>query len=148
MLVLCASAGFDLQATCTYRILQKQFAGDNFVRGTGEVQEFHEVNTFAWDAYERGQDVHLQALPSQAALLLRQFKEKKEQLKKDVKAELLARYGGEEHLAAPKELLPEQSETYVEYSRHGKPIKGAEKVIVRSRYGLLRTSVHLCSHGS
>lgn len=75
----------------------------------------------------------MQALPSQAELLLRQFKEKKEQLKKEMKTDLLAKYGGEEHLAPAKE-LPAQSDIYVEYSRTGKPIKGADKLIARSRY--------------
>ncbi len=37
----------------------------------------------------------------------------------------LKQYGGEEHLAAPpKELLLAQTEQYVEYSKHGRLIKG------------------------
>lgn len=45
------------------------------------------------------------------------------------------KYGGEEHLdAPPKELLLAQSESYVEYNRKGKIIKGIEKSVVRSKY--------------
>lgn len=47
----------------------------------------------------------------------------------------MERYGGEEHLQAPpKTLLLAQTEDYVEYSRSGKVIKGAEKLIIRSKY--------------
>lgn len=115
------------------------------MRLTGEVNKFQEMNSFAWEASERGQDVHLQALPSQAELLLRQFKEKKEQLKKQTQEQLLAKYGGQEHIGAPKEMLGEQSEAYVEYSRQGKVLKGADKVITRSKY---EEDVFLSNHTS
>jgi len=36
--------------------------------------------------------------------------------------------------APPRELIFSQTENYVEYTRHGKPIKGEEKPVVRSRY--------------
>ena len=42
---------------------------------------------------------------------------------------------GQEHLEAPpKQLLLAQTEDYVEYSRHGTVIKGAEKAMIKSRY--------------
>ncbi|KAK6026814.1 hypothetical protein OSTOST_07204 [Ostertagia ostertagi] len=48
---------------------------------------------------------------------------------------LLSKYGGSEYLeSTPKELLFAQTEQYVEYSRKGKVLKGAERAHVMSRY--------------
>ena len=90
---------------------------------------------FAWEAYEKGSEVHLQADPTKLEVLAREYKNKKEQYKSTVKEGILEKYGGEEHLEAPpKQLLMAQSEDYVEYSRHGAVIKGQEKAKVKSRY--------------
>nr|CAG8495316.1 4034_t:CDS:2 [Entrophospora candida] len=85
--------------------------------------------------YEKGTDVHLQANPTQGELLYHEFLQKKEKLKDSSKESILAKYGGEEHLdTPPKELLLAQSETYVEYSRTGRIIKGQERAKAKSRY--------------
>jgi hypothetical protein len=34
-------------------------------RFTGDVLQFAEINRFAWEASERGQEINIQALPSQ-----------------------------------------------------------------------------------
>ncbi|VDM81320.1 unnamed protein product [Strongylus vulgaris] len=48
---------------------------------------------------------------------------------------LLSKYGGAEYLeSTPKELLFAQTEQYVEYSRKGKVLKGAERAPIKSRY--------------
>ena len=39
---------------------QKTFYGDNFVRQSGEVGGFRDLNGFSVTTYERGQDVHMQ----------------------------------------------------------------------------------------
>lgn len=39
------------------------------------------VTVFAWEAYERGSDVHLQADPTKLELLHKSFKVKKEEFK-------------------------------------------------------------------
>ena len=45
---------------------------------------------------------------------------------------VLEKYGGIEHLEAPpRELIFSQTEDYVEYTRHGKIIKGEEDPKVR-----------------
>lgn len=57
---------------------QKMFAGDNFVRQTGEVSGFNSLNLFSVTSYEKGHNVHLQVggrtrspvLPAAALLLL------------------------------------------------------------------------------
>ena len=65
---------------------------------------------FAWEAYEKGAEVHLQADPTKLEVLAREYKNKKEAFKTDVKGSILAKYGGEEHLEAPpKQLLLAQT---------------------------------------
>uniref|UniRef100_A0A6B2EK89 Pre-mRNA-splicing factor SLU7 n=1 Tax=Phlebotomus kandelakii TaxID=1109342 RepID=A0A6B2EK89_9DIPT len=112
-----------------------EFAGENFVRFTGDTQKHSKAQLFAWEAYGKGVDVHILAEPTKLELLQNEYEKKKEQFKSKVKDTILDRYGGEEHLQAPpKALLLAQTEEYVEYSRSGKVIKGQEKQIVRSRY--------------
>ena len=65
---------------------------------------------FAWEAYEKGVDVHLQADPTKLALLSSEYKKKKEDYKKDLKGSIVDKYGGQEHLEAPpRELLLAQT---------------------------------------
>ncbi|KAF0986121.1 hypothetical protein HZS_8162 [Henneguya salminicola] len=93
------------------------------------------ILAFTLSAYEKGVDVHLLADPTKAELLMKQFKARKEALNVDHQKELISKYGGEEHLfAPPKEMLLDQTEDYVEYSRTGKIIKGQERAPIRSKY--------------
>ncbi len=62
-------------------------------------------SVFAWEAYEKGADVHLQADPTKLNLLAKEFKHKKEVFKDDVKQNILDKYGGEEHLERPPDQL-------------------------------------------
>lgn len=79
---------------------------------------------FAWEAYEKGVDVHLLAEPTKLEMLQKVYDKKKDEFKNDVQSNILEKYGGEEHLKAPpKSLLLAQTEHYVEYSRYGKVIK-------------------------
>ena len=65
---------------------------------------------FAWDAYEKGTEVHLQADPTKLDVLAREYKKKKEDFKQSAKKTILDEYGGQEHLnAPPKELLLAQT---------------------------------------
>jgi hypothetical protein len=71
---------------------------------------------FAWEAYEKGSDVHLQADPTKLEVLAREYKKKKEEYKTTVKDSILSKYGGEEHLEAPpKQLLLAQSVSLEEF---------------------------------
>ncbi|KZO98815.1 pre-mRNA-splicing factor SLU7 [Calocera viscosa TUFC12733] len=111
------------------------FAGENFMRLSGEAPDVQKLQLFAWQAEQRGNDVDLQANPTQGELMHRQYKEKKELLKDTTKTSLLSKYGGEQYLEkVPKELLTGQTEEYVEYSANGQVIKGREKAKVRSKY--------------
>ncbi|KZV81228.1 hypothetical protein EXIGLDRAFT_779959 [Exidia glandulosa HHB12029] len=112
-----------------------RFSGENFLRQTGEAMEVQKLQLFAWQSAARGNDVHLNANPTQGELLHHKFIEKKESLRDTNKISILDRYGGEEYLrTAPKELLTGQTENYVEYSRTGQVVRGSERVKARSKY--------------
>ena len=111
------------------------FAGENFVRFSGDTVEQAKAQSFAWEAYEQGVDVSMLAEPTKLEMLKKQFLEKKEEFKEKISDSLLEKYGGKEHLKVPpREMLLAQSENYVEYSRQGKVLKGAEKEVIKSRY--------------
>ncbi|KAI6026177.1 Pre-mRNA splicing Prp18-interacting factor-domain-containing protein [Pisolithus microcarpus] len=98
---------------------EARFAGENFFRYSGEAPQVQQLQLFAWQAAQRGND----------------FEEKKEKMRDINKVSVLAKYGGEQYLErAPREVLDSQSEYYVEYSRTGQVIKGKERVKARSKY--------------
>ncbi|KAL7609775.1 hypothetical protein Lser_V15G11281 [Lactuca serriola] len=49
---------------------------------------FKQLNIHAWEAFEKGNDVHMQSAPSQAELLYKNYKVNKEKLKSQVKEKL------------------------------------------------------------
>ncbi|KII92763.1 hypothetical protein PLICRDRAFT_484383 [Plicaturopsis crispa FD-325 SS-3] len=111
------------------------FAGDNFFRSSGESPDVQKLQLFAWQAAARGNDVHLNANPTQGQLLHQEYRQKKEQLKDSSKISILSKYGGAEYLEkAPQELLQGQTEEYVEYSRTGQIVKGRERAKAKSKY--------------
>ncbi len=115
--------------------VQALFAGDNFLRYSGDAPEVQKLQLFAWNAAARGNDVHMNANPTQGQLLHQKYIQKKEELKDTTKVSILSKYGGEEYLEkAPKELLQGQTEEYVEYSRTGQVVKGKERAKTRSKY--------------
>ncbi|KAM4732068.1 pre-mRNA-splicing factor SLU7 [Anableps anableps] len=126
------------------------YAGDNFARYSGDTISMAQTQLFAWEAYERGSEVHLQADPTKLELLHRSFKVKKEDFKEKQRESILEKYGGQEHLdAPPRELLLAQTEDYVEYSRHGAVLKGLEKAVARSKYEEdVLINNHTCIWGS
>ncbi|XP_044220276.1 pre-mRNA-splicing factor SLU7 [Thunnus albacares] len=126
------------------------YAGDNFARYSGDTITMAQTQLFAWEAYERGSEVHLQADPTKLELLHRSFKVKKEDFKEKQRESILEKYGGQEHLdAPPRELLLAQTEDYVEYSRHGAVLKGLEKAVARSKYEEdVLINNHTCIWGS
>lgn len=124
----------------------QEFGGENFVRYTGDTQKHAKSQLFAWEASSKGVDVHVLAEPTKLELLQKEYDSKKEEFKSSVKHNVLEKYGGEEYLKVPpKQLLLAQTETYVEYSRDGRIIKGAEKPIIRSRY---EEDVYINNHTS
>ncbi|XP_043290176.1 pre-mRNA-splicing factor Slu7 [Venturia canescens] len=111
------------------------YKGENFVRFSGDTQEHATAQLFAWDAHEKGVDVHLLAEPTKLELLKQAYDSKRDELKDKVRSSVIDRYGGEQHLQTPDpSLLLAQTENYVEYSRCGKIIKGQERQVIRSKY--------------
>ncbi|THD26603.1 Pre-mRNA-splicing factor SLU7 [Fasciola hepatica] len=123
------------------------FAGDNFVRFDGEVQDMVRRQVFAWEMHNKlGLDVHLQADPTRLEFLAKKVQKAKTDVQSRVREEILDRYGGHEHLEAlPAELRLGQWETYAEYSPTGRIVKGAEKPTVKSRY---EEDVYINNHTS
>lgn len=112
-----------------------KFGGDNFVRASGDTNHMATAQMFAWEAFDKGTDVHLQAEPTKLEMLHKEFSVKKDDFKQNQKDSILQKYGGEKHLEAPpKQLLLAQTEDYVEYSRHGTLLKGQEKAKAKSKY--------------
>ncbi|KAK4336935.1 hypothetical protein RND71_044089 [Anisodus tanguticus] len=68
------------------------FAGDNFIRYSGNTKQVNETQIFAWQASEKGVDVHLQAEPTKTELLSKQFKVKKEEIKSTIHKAILDKY--------------------------------------------------------
>ncbi|KAH7838978.1 hypothetical protein Vadar_033345 [Vaccinium darrowii] len=123
---------------------EKFYAGDNRNRVSGQALEFKQLNIHAWEAFDKGHDVHMQAAPSQAELLHKNYKVNKEKLKSEANDSIMKKYGNaatEEQL--PRELLLGQCERAVEYDRGGRIIKGQEQVLPRSKY---EEDVHINNH--
>mmetsp|Transcript_26005 Transcript_26005/g.70372 ORF Transcript_26005/g.70372 Transcript_26005/m.70372 type:complete len:567 (+) Transcript_26005:77-1777(+) len=114
------------------------FAGDNFVRYNGDTLDLRALEGYTREAYEKGQEMHLNAEPTQVELMNKIYREKKAKLKEVKANSVLEKYGGEQHLKAPDaRLLFAQTEAYTEYDRSGRPRDGdahAAKVKARSRY--------------
>jgi len=122
------------------------YAGDNFLRYSGEAKKVSELQSFAFKAAEQGSDINIIANPTQGELLFKEVSEKKLKLKDDNQQKILEKYGGANHLNIPsKDLLYAQTENYVEYSRTGRVIKGQEKAKVKSKY---EEEVYINNHTS
>ncbi|CAF1094660.1 unnamed protein product [Rotaria sordida] len=115
---------------------QVPYLGDNFVRYSGDAKDFAKSQIFAWEASDKGVNIHTQADPTKLELLNKEFHDKKNQFIKTVEQQLIERYGGEEYLnSIPRELVVEaQTEQYVEYNRFGKVIKGDQRATIKSKY--------------
>ena len=113
-----------------------EYAGDNFVRISGDTVNHAQSQMFAWDAGRKGLEVHALAEPTKLEALKKEYVQKKDTLKDKAKNQILDKYGGEEHLnnAPPRELIFAQSEHYVEYSRTGELIKGEEAGMTKTKY--------------
>ncbi|KAL4705492.1 hypothetical protein ACJJTC_017352 [Scirpophaga incertulas] len=114
---------------------ESEYAGENFVRFTGDTCAHAAAQAFAWDAHSRGLDVHLLAEPTRLQLMQRKYQTATEHLKAQVQQSVLEKYGGEEHLKAPpRELLLAQTEVFTRYNRDGTLAEGPEKQVAKSKY--------------
>jgi pre-mRNA-processing factor SLU7 len=126
------------------------FVPYNQERFSGDASKLAAMQLYEYDAYEKGQDLHLQADPTSIELMNKIFREKKEALQSSKVNKVLEKYGGQEHLEAPPaELLFAQTEDYAEYTRSGALRTGKEKAIVRSKYEEdVHSHNHTCVWGS
>ena len=109
--------------------------GDNRQRNSGQTLEFKQLNMHALEAWNRGQEIHMQAAPTEAELLHKNYKMMKEKQMSQTKGKILEKYGNaatEEGI--PREILYGQTEREVEYDRAGRIIKGQEMALPRSKY--------------
>lgn len=113
---------------------QGAFKGDNYVRNAGDTKKLAELTVFAWDAYKHGEKIHDFAQPTQASKMHDIFKNRSQNLKETQQKELMDKYGGEEHMEAPREIIYSQNDNYVEYSRDGRVLKGRERAYEKSKY--------------
>jgi pre-mRNA-processing factor SLU7 len=111
------------------------YMGDNFERVNGDAASFQKLQYHSLEAYEKGQDLHMESMPTQADKVHRDFKIKKEKLLSERQQQMLQQYGGAEHLnQVPKELLLAESETYIEYDRRGVVAGGLAKALPKTKY--------------
>ncbi|KAF5738936.1 splicing factor-related family protein [Tripterygium wilfordii] len=125
---------------------EKFYEGDNQYRNSGQAVEFKQLNIHSLEAFEKGQDIHMQAAPSQAELLYKNYTVIKEKLKHRTKDTIMEKYGNaanEEEI--PRELLLGQTEKEVEYDRAGRIIRGQEAALPKTKY---EEDVHINNHSS
>ncbi|CAI0552150.1 unnamed protein product [Linum tenue] len=114
----------------------KFYWGDNRYRDSGEAGELKQLES----RLSRGEEEHLlQAAPTQAELLYRNFQVKRKELEARAKDELLEKYGNaaaNSQDGIPREILLGQSERQVEYDRAGRVVREgcADVQLPRSKY--------------
>lgn len=98
--------------------------GENFVRYTGDVTKVNQAQVFAWQAAEKGIDIHLQALPTKTEIVQKEFEVKKKEYNERISKYIVHKYGEPDKLAkSSRDLQLDQTEVYVEYSKTGKIVK-------------------------
>lgn len=107
---------------------------ENFVRSSGDAEEFERLQRVAWESQQRGDrtKLHLQANPTEAEHLRRKQEAEAKEKKEKKQKELLEKYGGAEYLNKEEPMLEEQ-EVYVEYDERGQ-VKGKEIQKRKSKY--------------
>lgn len=114
----------------------KDFAGDNFVRYTGDVRDLARMELHSLKAAADGRDLpHLLAEPTTAEEVHKDFSSRKKAIEEQRRTEILERYGGEEHVKRNSKISGvQESEAYVEYNRDGHVLSGKEALRPSSKY--------------
>eukprot|EP00981_Chlorochromonas_danica_P002601 scaffold504_cov189-Ochromonas_danica.AAC.36 len=113
------------------------FAGDNFVRYSGDAVKLAQNQILCWEMQARGENVDVISNPSQAEFLHRIVAEKKKNAESEKRKEILEKYlDGKEQPSLDPRLRLGQTEAYLEYSRDGRVIKGVvvEPPVVKTKY--------------
>ncbi|PXF46540.1 Pre-mRNA-splicing factor slu7 [Gracilariopsis chorda] len=114
----------------------KDFAGDNFVRFSGDVSTLAKMELTTMKAGSVGKRLpHLQAEPSRAEAVFRELETRKKELRDRRRADIIKKYGGQEH-TVPKPGISDiaQTESYVEYDADGRPKRETLKRLPVSMY--------------
>lgn len=49
------------------------YAGDDFIRASGEMKDFQQAQLFAWEASTKGSSVHLEAQPTATGIVFEEM---------------------------------------------------------------------------
>lgn len=100
------------------------FAGDNFIRYSGDAVKLAQNQLLCWEMQARGENIDVVSNPSQAEFLHKVVAEKKATAQSARRKEVLDKYlDGQEAPTMDPRLRLGQTETYLEYTRDGR-IKG------------------------
>jgi pre-mRNA-processing factor SLU7 len=69
------------------------YAGDNFIRYTGDALALAQSQILCWEMQARGEDIDVVSNPSQLELVQKQYIEKKKTMEETKKRDLLEKYG-------------------------------------------------------
>jgi pre-mRNA-processing factor SLU7 len=86
------------------------------VRNSGDYTAWQALNLHSMQAFDKGSEVHVQALPSLAEVMYQQYRSKKEAMTSRSKDEVLAKYGntGEPHGGRVNGQLAGEQETHAQ----------------------------------
>ncbi|KAI0567187.1 hypothetical protein FGB62_4g246 [Gracilaria domingensis] len=104
----------------------KDYAGDNFVRFSGDVTTLAKMELTTRKASSTGKQLpHLQAEPSRAEAVFREFETRKKDLQEKRRAQIVKKYGGQEH-SVPQPGISDVAEVgaSIGYDAEGNPKKG------------------------
>ena len=73
-------------------VLAGEFAGDNFIRISGDTVNHAKSQMFSWEAGAKGLDVHALAEPTKLEALKKEYEAKKKDFKSDAKQSVLDKY--------------------------------------------------------
>jgi len=111
------------------------FAGDNFVRYSGDAVKLAQNQVLCWEMQARGEGIDVISNPSAAELVQREFADKKKKLEETKRAAVLAKYtDGNTNKTLDPRLRLGQTESYLEYSRDGKLLNAPQAVVYRTKY--------------
>lgn len=114
----------------------KDFLGDNFVRQSDDVTTLAQMNLHAIKAGAAGRTLpHLQAEPSRAEAVFKEFEARKTEIQHKTTAKILEKYGANSN-SRPDDALSgvQQTETYIEYNNEGKILNNVKELMPASRY--------------
>mmetsp|Transcript_17315 Transcript_17315/g.58791 ORF Transcript_17315/g.58791 Transcript_17315/m.58791 type:complete len:374 (-) Transcript_17315:58-1179(-) len=118
------------------------FAGDNFLRASGDTLKLAKTQVYCWEAEKRGTAIDPIANPSQAELAVRQFEHRKAELETEKKRRILDKYGAteqpQERATAAKLMDPRlrlgQTEAFVKYTHDGRMARAPDAPRPTSKY--------------